>query len=75
MSHVEFSYNYFVYSTTKYSPLEIDYGFNPFTPLDLTQLPISEHINLDSKKNAKIVKQIHEMVKFNIEWRTEQYAK
>ncbi|KAH9724544.1 hypothetical protein KPL70_007525 [Citrus sinensis] len=29
----------------------------------------------DGKKKAEIVKQIHEKAKFNIEWRTEQYAK
>ncbi|KAH9769333.1 Endonuclease [Citrus sinensis] len=72
---VEFAYNHSVHSATKYSPFEIIYGFNPLTLLDLTPLPISEHVNLDGKKNAKIVKQIHERAKFNIERRTEQYAK
>ena len=55
--------------------MKIIYGFNPLTPLDLTPLPISKHVNLDGKKNVETVKQIHEMVKFNIEWRTEQYVK
>ncbi|KAH9780520.1 hypothetical protein KPL71_008110 [Citrus sinensis] len=72
---VQFAYNRFVHSATKYSPFEIVYGFNPLTPLDLTPLPVSEHVNLDGKKKAEIVKQIHEKAKFNIERRTEQYAK
>ncbi|KAH9658325.1 hypothetical protein KPL70_023447 [Citrus sinensis] len=72
---VEFAYNRFVHSATKYSPFEIVYGFNPLTPLDLTPLPVFEHVNLDGKKKAEIVKQTHEKLKFNIERRTEQYAK
>ncbi|KAH9780586.1 Endonuclease [Citrus sinensis] len=72
---IEFAYNRSVHSATKYSPFEIVYGFNPLTPLDLTSLPLSKHVNLDSKKKAEIVKQIHEKAKFNIERRTEQYAK
>ncbi|KAH9650499.1 hypothetical protein KPL70_026409 [Citrus sinensis] len=73
--HVEFAYNRSVHYATKYSLFEIVYGFNPLTPLDLTPLPVSEHVNLDGKKKAEIVKQIHEKAKFNIERRTKQYAK
>ncbi|KAH9780609.1 hypothetical protein KPL71_008138 [Citrus sinensis] len=72
---VEFAYNRSIHSATKYSPFEIVYGFNPSTPLDLTPLPVFERVNLDGKKKAEIVKQIHEKAKFNIERRTEQYAK
>ncbi|KAH9658312.1 hypothetical protein KPL70_023438 [Citrus sinensis] len=72
---VEFSYNRFVHSATKYSPFEIIYGFIPLTPLDLTPLPVYERVNLDGKKNAEFVKQIHERAKLTIERRTEQYAK
>ncbi|KAH9658281.1 Endonuclease [Citrus sinensis] len=53
---VEFAYNRSIHSATKYSPFEIIYGFNPFTSLDLTPLPVSEHVNLDGKKKAEIVK-------------------
>ncbi|KAH9724612.1 Endonuclease [Citrus sinensis] len=72
---VEFAYNRSVHFATKYSPFEIVYGFNPLTPLDLTPLPVSKRVNLDLKKNAEIVKQIHEKAKFNIERRIEQYTK
>ncbi|KAG8490986.1 hypothetical protein CXB51_014129 [Gossypium anomalum] len=39
LPHIEFAYNHSVHSTTKYSPFEIVYGFNPLTPLDLISLP------------------------------------
>ena len=75
LPHVEFSYNRTIHSATKFSPFEIVYGFNPLTPLDLSPLPMSEHVNLDGKKKAEFVKQIHEKARLNIERRTEQYAK
>ena len=55
--------------------LRFFYGFNPPTPLDLSPLPMSKHVNLDGKKKYEFVKQIHEKAKLNIELRTEQYAK
>ena len=45
LPHVEFAYNQYVHSTTKYSPFEIVYGFNHLYPLDLTPLPLSERVN------------------------------
>jgi hypothetical protein len=74
LPHVEFAYNRAVHSATKFSPFEIVYGFNPLTPLDLSPLPLTEHVNLDGKKKADFVKQIHEKARLNIERRTEQYA-
>ena len=56
-------------------PFEIVYGFNPLNPLDLSPLPLFEHVNLDGKKKAEFVKQIHEKARLNIKRRTEQYAK
>jgi hypothetical protein len=44
---IEFAYNRSVHSTTDYSPLEIVYGFNPLTPLDLIPLPVDERVSLD----------------------------
>ena len=74
LSFIEFVYNCCVHFTTKFSPFEIVYGFNPLTPLDLSPLPLMEHVNLDDKKKADFVKQIHEKARLNIERRTEQYA-
>ena len=75
MPHVEFAYNRTIHSTTKFSSFEIVYGFNPLTPLDLSPLPMSEHVNLDGKKKAEFVKRIHEKARLNIERRIEQYIK
>jgi hypothetical protein len=74
LPHVEFAYNRSIHSATKFSPIEIVYGFNPLSPLDLTSLPVSERVNLDSKKKAEFVKMIHEKARLNIERRTKQYV-
>jgi hypothetical protein len=74
LPHVEFAYNRSTHSTTKFSPFEIVYGFNPLSPLDLTSLPLSEHVNLDDKKKAEFIKMIHEKARLNIERRTKQYV-
>ena len=71
LPHVEFDYNRTIHSATKFSPFKIIYGFNPLTPLDLSPLPMSEHVNLDGKKKADFVKQIHEKERLNIKRRTE----
>ena len=44
------------HSATKFSPFHIVHGFNPLTPLDLSPLPMSEHVNLDGKKKVELVK-------------------
>ena len=74
LPYVEFAYNRSVHSTTGCSPFEVVYGFNPLTPLDLIPLPVEERVNLDGKKKAEFVKQLHEKVRQHIERRTEQYA-
>jgi hypothetical protein len=64
---VEFAYNRIVYSTTDFSPFEIVYAFNPLTPMDLIHLPFEERISLDGEKNAKMVRQLHEAVRLQID--------
>ena len=56
LPHVEFAYNRTLHSAIKFSPFEIVYGFNPLTPLDLSPLPMSKHVNLDGKRKDKFVK-------------------
>ncbi|TYK19543.1 Transposon Ty3-G Gag-Pol polyprotein [Cucumis melo var. makuwa] len=56
---VEFTYNKAIHSTTKCSPFEIVYGFNPKTPLDLLPLPTNKFVNLDAKSKAEFVKKLH----------------
>ena len=75
LPHIEFAYNRTVHSTTSYSPFEVVYGFNPLTPLDILPLPTNEHANLDGKKKADFVKDLHAKVRANIEKKNEQYAR
>ena len=56
LPHVEFAYNRTIHYGTKFSLFKIVYGFNSLTPLDLSPLPMSEHVNLDGKKKAEFVK-------------------
>jgi hypothetical protein len=63
-----------VYSTTGFSPFEIVYGFNPLTPMDLIPLPFEEKVSLDGKKKAKMVRQLHEGVRLQIEKKNRLYA-
>ncbi|XP_062086158.1 uncharacterized protein LOC133792266 [Humulus lupulus] len=41
--------------------------------MDLTQLPLGEHVNIDGKKKGDFFKKIHEKTKENIERSTQQY--
>jgi hypothetical protein len=75
LPHVEFAYKRTFHSTTSYSPFEIVYGFNPLTPLDILLLPTNEFVNLDGKKKADAIKELHAQVRANIEKKNEQYAK
>jgi hypothetical protein len=63
---IEFAYNRAMHTTTSYSPFEIVYGFNPFTPLDLMPLPVDGRSSLDGQKKAELVKSVHERVQFQI---------
>ena len=63
LAYVEFAYNRSIHSTTKHSPFEVVYGFNPITPLDLAPLPISERVCMDGKKKAELVKSMHKSIK------------
>lgn len=76
LPHVEFAYNRVVHSTTKMSPFEVVYGFNPLTPLDLLPMPNSSFLkHKDGKDKAEFVKKMHEQVKLQIEKKNEGYAK
>jgi hypothetical protein len=41
-----------VHYTTDFSPIEIVYGFNLLTPLDLIHLPVNERVCLDDNRKT-----------------------
>jgi hypothetical protein len=50
LPHIEFAYNRSVHSTTKVSPFQVLYGFNPRAPIDLLPLPPSETTCFDASQ-------------------------
>jgi hypothetical protein len=42
LPHIVFACNRSIHSTTKVSPFQVVYGFNPCAPIDLLPLPPSE---------------------------------
>jgi len=76
LPHIEFAYNRVVHRTTKISPFEVVYGFNPLTPMDLLSLPTSfDFIHKEGVAKSDFVKKMHEKIKSQIHQQTERYAK
>jgi hypothetical protein len=50
LPHIEFAYNRSVHSTTKVSPFQVVYGFNPRAPIDLLPLPPSKTTYFDASQ-------------------------
>jgi hypothetical protein len=73
LPHVEFAYNRATHSTTKVSPFQVVYDFNPLAPIDILHLPTSKRIHSDAKKHAEFILRMHETTKQNIEMINEKY--
>jgi hypothetical protein len=73
LSHVEFAYNRAKHSTTKVSPFQVVYGFNPRAPIDLLPLPTIEQVHSDANERADFILKLHASTKANIEKMTEKY--
>jgi hypothetical protein len=72
-AHVEFAYNRPGHSTTKFSPFQVVYGFNPRATIDLIPLPPSQFMNLDASQRADFIWELHETTMQNIEKMNEKY--
>jgi hypothetical protein len=73
LPYLEFAYNRATHSTTKVSPFQVVYGFNPRAPIDILPLPASERIHNDAKEPADFILQMHETTKHNIEKMNKKY--
>ncbi|PKI67450.1 hypothetical protein CRG98_012034 [Punica granatum] len=71
---VEFSYYRSIHSSTRKTPFEVVYDFNPITTLDLAPLPANSRVCLDGKKRAEQIKALLEQVKKQIEKKNTAYA-
>jgi len=60
-----------VHSSTKHSPFEVVYSFNPIMPMDLMPISVQERANVDGEKKAKMIKSMHEQVRKLIEAKNE----
>jgi len=75
LPHVKFSYNRRVHKTTKQSPFEVVYRFNPLTPLYLIPLPLdTSFIHKEGVSRLEFVKKLHERVMNQIENQIKVYA-
>ncbi|RDY14429.1 hypothetical protein CR513_00503, partial [Mucuna pruriens] len=73
---VEFSYNMVFNSTTSYSLLELAYGFNPLSLLDLFPLPIMpNYVNDQGLSKAQFVQRLHDKAWLHMEKKGEKYTK
>jgi hypothetical protein len=73
LPHIEFAYNRSNHSTTKVSPFQIVYGFNPRAHIDLLPLPPSEMTCFDVSQQSEFILKMHETTKLNIEKINEKY--
>ena len=64
-----------MHSSTKFSPFEVVYGFNPLSSLDLLPLLLSKRVSTDSKKKADTIQKLYEKVRANIEAKTKVYTR
>jgi len=72
LPHIEFAYNRVVHRTTKISPFEAVYAFNPLTPMDLLPLPTSfDFIHKEGVAKSNFVKKMHERIKRQIQQQRE----
>ena len=61
-------------STTRKSPFEVVYGFNPLSPLDILPLLLQERTNMDASARVRYLKKMHEDTRHTIEHQVQRLA-
>lgn len=56
---IEFAHNRNIHTSTRMSPFDVVYGFNPLTPLDLTPVPVQKVKTTDGQQRTELIKAIH----------------
>jgi translation initiation factor IF-1 len=74
LPHIEFAYNRSVHSTTKVSPFQVVYDFNPRAPIDLLPLSPSKMTCFYASQLSEFILKMHEITKLNIEKTNEKYC-
>jgi hypothetical protein len=73
LPNIEFVYNKSMHSTTKVSPFQVVYDFNPCAPIDLLPLPPFKTTCFDASQQYEFILKMHETTKLNIEKMNEKY--
>lgn len=66
LAQAKFAYNRSNHRSTGRSPFFVVYGRNPFTPLDLTPCPGTDHYNVEGENRAKQIQDLHMQVRDQI---------
>ena len=66
LAHVEFAFNRAPSKTTRLSPFQVVYGYNPQTPVDLIPLSTRVKFSWGAEKRAKEIKDLHNQVRARI---------
>lgn len=82
LPQAEFAYNRSNHGSTGKSPFFVVYGRNPFTPLDLTPCPGTEHYSAEGETRAKQIQELNmqvreQIIKHNLQYqqRANQHRK
>jgi len=66
LPHAEFAFNRAPSKTTRLSPFQVVYGYNPRIPLDLIPLPTRVQLSCEAEKRAQEIKELHKQVRARI---------